>query len=413
MGGLRFANPPYGLGSLVFRANAALGCKPGTLELESCNGVLGAVMFSRVLFAIVVVTVSTFAKADFASDFKEKVKAIEARYLELDKRANELLADRSKADFARYAELRNEVIRFVADPRREIIQARSLTDQNSSQRVQTEQELKILISEIRIDLTDDDGKPLPTSTIMPKIEAALVEAKQDLDRENASVSQIARDRVAKMTELRAQGISDADKQTLGADLRKITEDLTKARGSVSAAKQKNDQLRRAKELLTKTVEFSNFSLQFGPEVEKLEGLETRANQRIQQIDEAIFNFLLVESNDKRYTLYSTIVFGVAVVIVIGSFFFVAYKSEAIRASIFANDSGLQFVTLFSLVIAIILFGVLKILEGRELAALLGGLSGYILGRGGISRQPGGTAASPPPPPGPPAPAQPAGLPAGG
>jgi hypothetical protein len=45
-----------------------------------------------------------------------------------------------------------------------------------------------------------------------------------------------------------------------------------------------------------------------------------------------------------------------------------------------GEFGIQFVTLFSLIIAIILFGVLKILEGRELAALLGGLSGYILGR---------------------------------
>ena len=33
-----------------------------------------------------------------------------------------------------------------------------------------------------------------------------------------------------------------------------------------------------------------------------------------------------------------------------------------------------------MVIAIILFGIINILEGKELAALLGGLSGYILGR---------------------------------
>jgi hypothetical protein len=32
------------------------------------------------------------------------------------------------------------------------------------------------------------------------------------------------------------------------------------------------------------------------------------------------------------------------------------------------------------VIAIILFGITGILEGKELSALLGGLSGYILGR---------------------------------
>ena len=45
-----------------------------------------------------------------------------------------------------------------------------------------------------------------------------------------------------------------------------------------------------------------------------------------------------------------------------------------------NRLGIQFITLFALVIAIILFGITGILEGKELSALLGGLSGYILGR---------------------------------
>jgi hypothetical protein len=51
--------------------------------------------------------------------------------------------------------------------------------------------------------------------------------------------------------------------------------------------------------------------------------------------------------------------------------------------IFRNDRGLQFITLFSLVIAITMFGLLNILEGKELSALLGGLSGYILGRSNL------------------------------
>lgn len=46
-----------------------------------------------------------------------------------------------------------------------------------------------------------------------------------------------------------------------------------------------------------------------------------------------------------------------------------------------SEFGLQFVTLFVLIIAIILFGILGILEGKELAAILAGISGYILGRG--------------------------------
>jgi hypothetical protein len=218
---------------------------------------------------------------------------------------------------------------------------------------------------------------------MPRIDSAVAESKQLFEEETKSLEEVTRDRFAKMTKLRVPGLSEEEKQALNTDLKKLQDDNAKARSAVALSKTKNDQLRKAKDLLTKTLEYSNFSLQFGLDIERLGSLESRANQRIQQIDEAIFNFLLIESNDKRYTLYSTLVFGVAVVIVIGAFFFVAYKSEAIRASIFANDSGLQFVTLFSLVIAIILFGVLKILEARELAALLGGLSGYILVRGGI------------------------------
>ena len=54
--------------------------------------------------------------------------------------------------------------------------------------------------------------------------------------------------------------------------------------------------------------------------------------------------------------------------------------EAIAETIFSGEKGIKFVTLFLIVIAIILFGIMGILEGKELSALLGGLSGYILGR---------------------------------
>jgi hypothetical protein len=66
--------------------------------------------------------------------------------------------------------------------------------------------------------------------------------------------------------------------------------------------------------------------------------------------------------------------------VIVGFFVLAYKDAELRGRIFGGQAGMQFLTLFSLVIAIILFGITGILEGKELAALLGGLSGYILGR---------------------------------
>jgi hypothetical protein len=71
--------------------------------------------------------------------------------------------------------------------------------------------------------------------------------------------------------------------------------------------------------------------------------------------------------------------GLIFVVIIG-FFVIAYQDQTVRQAIFGGQTGLQFLTLFSIVIAIILFGITNILEGRELAALLGGLSGYILGK---------------------------------
>jgi hypothetical protein len=73
-------------------------------------------------------------------------------------------------------------------------------------------------------------------------------------------------------------------------------------------------------------------------------------------------------------------FAALVGLVIIGFFIIAWGDERVRQAIFSGTAGIQFVTLFSLVIAIILFGIIEILEGKELAALLGGLSGYILGR---------------------------------
>lgn len=87
-----------------------------------------------------------------------------------------------------------------------------------------------------------------------------------------------------------------------------------------------------------------------------------------------------------FKLKISMTFAGLVLLVIVGFFIVAVLDEEVRESIFSNESGIQFITLFSLVIAIILFGIIDILEGKELAALLGGLSGYILGRGSGERR---------------------------
>jgi hypothetical protein len=56
--------------------------------------------------------------------------------------------------------------------------------------------------------------------------------------------------------------------------------------------------------------------------------------------------------------------------------------ECLRELIGGNS--LQFCALFVVVLSITLFGVMGVLEARELTALLGGISGYILGKGSVS-----------------------------
>ena len=116
---------------------------------------------------------------------------------------------------------------------------------------------------------------------------------------------------------------------------------------------------------------------------------------LESLDDGITSLFLSNDANNSFRLNITIAFAALVGIVIAGFFVIAATERAVRISIFSNDSGLQFVTLFSLIIAIILFGVVNILEGKELSALLGGLSGYILGRGSLGRRDQPAAPAPP------------------
>jgi hypothetical protein len=98
------------------------------------------------------------------------------------------------------------------------------------------------------------------------------------------------------------------------------------------------------------------------------------------------NIALVLQDFKRIVSLGC-AFLVAVVFI--GFLAIAWRDEVVRRRVFDAGSSIQFLTLFLLIIAIILFGVTGILEGKELSALLGGLSGYILGRvsaGGNGRE---------------------------
>lgn len=70
------------------------------------------------------------------------------------------------------------------------------------------------------------------------------------------------------------------------------------------------------------------------------------------------------------------------------------KGPANASSVLMGEAGLQFITLFSIIIAIVLFGVLNILEGRELSAIISGISGFILGKYNPNRGAGSNAPAP-------------------
>lgn len=113
-------------------------------------------------------------------------------------------------------------------------------------------------------------------------------------------------------------------------------------------------------------------------------------EQLARLDARIGALLTPEILNQNFKFWMSGTFAMLVLFVILGFFVLAWRDEAVRRAIFAGAAGIQFVTLFSLVIAIILFGITGILEGKELAALLGGLSGYILGRGtGTQSQPPG------------------------
>ena len=151
--------------------------------------------------------------------------------------------------------------------------------------------------------------------------------------------------------------------------------------------------------------------------ERVKGAKSAAERRLQieqtlktkkdelaKLDSKIGVLLAPEILAQSFKTWMSVIFAGLVLAIMVGFFVIAWRDETVRRAIFTGAAGIQFITLFSLVIAIILFGITGILEGKELAALLGGLSGYILGRGtGPSGPPSPPAAphTPSPPSSPP------------
>jgi hypothetical protein len=155
------------------------------------------------------------------------------------------------------------------------------------------------------------------------------------------------------------------------------EDLNKAKG----LKKPTDDIEKAIDDSIKSAglagtAYENLDKQRDLKNESVSGMQNRKAL----IDAELIRRADIVGPQQKFKLEMSSIFALLVGIVIAGFFIVAFRDEQVRREIFSGQAGIQFVTLFSLVIAIILFGIIDILEGKELAALLGGLSGYILGR---------------------------------
>ncbi len=125
---------------------------------------------------------------------------------------------------------------------------------------------------------------------------------------------------------------------------------------------------------------SQIQKDIGDEIKKRELELSQKREKLAEVEDEINKMLNPELYRQKFKWAVSMVFASLVGVVIIGFFWIANRDDKVRQRIFSGQSGIQFVTLFSIVIAVILFGITGILEGKELAALLGGLSGYILGR---------------------------------
>lgn len=106
--------------------------------------------------------------------------------------------------------------------------------------------------------------------------------------------------------------------------------------------------------------------------------------KLVQTENQIAQLMIPRLSQQNFMFWSSISFVLLMGVLLATFFYVVSRDTTIRQKIFGSDSGIQFITLFSIVIAIIIFGLTGILEGKELSALLGSVAGYILGKVNLS-----------------------------
>jgi uncharacterized protein YjdB len=174
------------------------------------------------------------------------------------------------------------------------------------------------------------------------------------------------------------------------DLESFETELAEVDKQIKELKDKTDKTEEEKEELKRLVDYrpvtegrikglneGRTTAELKEELKQQELSYPTTRAKLQCIDQTLRKWLSPEGNFK---FWMSFIFAILIALVIGGFFWTALIDDKVRQAVFAGQVGLQFIALFSIVIAIILFGITGILEAKELAALLGSLAGYILGR---------------------------------
>lgn len=191
---------------------------------------------------------------------------------------------------------------------------------------------------------------------------ALVEQQRELRKTIDDLSFQTRD-------LPSEEILNRNLKTAERDLKKLQKD--------KASDAQIDTLQRYIDTTTENIEIAKSAM---PLLLTKRGEYDRAGRKLFALEQRIASLFDASRDVNRFRTNVTFTFGILVFVVIVGFYIIAWHKQGVATTIFSGAMGMQFVTLFLIVIAIILFGIMGTLQDKELAALLGGLSGYILGR---------------------------------
>jgi hypothetical protein len=206
----------------------------------------------------------------------------------------------------------------------------------------------------------------------------LQSEKKDLDAAQTDTNQLIQNTKQSLLQIQPQVDDLKNKQNLSDDQKnQLTVYLDTAKQLQQQLNQNESKLAAiGPQLLTYPDQIKNAQLEVDQNTncyQFLLSLQDRVEQRT-------LGLLIPTSQKNSFRLWLSFIYAGIVLVLIGGFYGLAFIDRPMRRAIFGRQAGIQFITLFSLVIAIILFGVLEILADKELAALLGGISGYILGR---------------------------------